>query len=300
MPLRCRSPRGRAAFTLIELLVVIAIIAVLIGLLLPAIQKVRQAAAITQSQNNLKQILTATHNYHDNASQLPDNGAGRGSATNNWGWGRSNVKGSGSMWYQILPYVEGTGLYQQLDSVPNATSAGDTVWLNATAALNARVKTYLVSGRGAGRVLSQAVLNCPGPATDYAYNAKITSGLTLSSIGDGTSNVIWTGEKHLRTADYARTSGANWDEGIWQSDWGGNYRTKVTLPALPTLPAQNFLFIPDTDQSQNDTWGGPWGGRGFNIIYLDGHTKMVPYDADVTQFYNSLLPSSGSINKFAN
>src|ERR1700761_3499007 len=95
--------RARHGFTLIELLVVIAIIAILIGLLLPAVQKVREAAARTQCNNQLKQLATACHNYHGVYKKLPQNYGGNG------GWGNNSA--SWSWIAMILPYIEQEALY---------------------------------------------------------------------------------------------------------------------------------------------------------------------------------------------
>jgi prepilin-type N-terminal cleavage/methylation domain-containing protein len=205
-----RRGRGRG-FTLIELLVVIAIIAILIGLLIPAVQKVREAAQRTQCQNNLKQLGLAMQTYHDANSTFPYLRSGGGQNRHTWA-------------LLILPYIEQGNVYNvfknpitgtnQTDGVNNFTSTDPTI----VAALKSSVPTYFCPARRGSGSLSPLDTGSTvmGQPSDYAACSGDTSTVPTSGvfymvnsnhmgavtkildITDGSSNTILLGEKHIQ------------------------------------------------------------------------------------------------------
>ncbi len=189
-----KVPPPRGAFTLIELLVVIAIIAILIALLVPAVQKVRAAAARTQCANNLKQLGLACHAYHDQNKRLP---AGYVMSLTTqpipgWPWG-----------VLILPYIEQGGIYSQLNpdlttpggppNTPNALTQTAIASYRCPADFGQNPLNPWYNNHAKSNYVCNRAIFGPGDGTVKAAGAVMN--LRLTDITDGTSMTIMLGER---------------------------------------------------------------------------------------------------------
>jgi prepilin-type N-terminal cleavage/methylation domain-containing protein len=280
--------RGRAAFTLIELLVVIAIIAILIALLVPAVQKVREAAARTQSINNLKNIGLASHSFHDAMKRLPFNGININSAAgtlngNDYYWGNSvgGCATSGSPFFQISAFVEQGVIFNN----PNQATGGVAVWMcpgrgRPPTTATAGIATYQ-SANGANAI--NPVTNPTQPWNDFVINPYLNSPLTgihsdpdnrrkLTSVLDGTSNTIFFGHGQIGVADYSKgtVNGAT-DTCLF----GGTAKTAI---GRDSSNGGTIVFARDGAMTNmmNKGWGGPYA-QGCLMCMADATVRMFPY-----------------------
>jgi prepilin-type N-terminal cleavage/methylation domain-containing protein/prepilin-type processing-associated H-X9-DG protein len=270
------AARRRRAFTLIELLVVIAIIAVLIGLLLPGVQKVREAAGRAKCQNNLKQIGLACHNYHDANGQLPPGYAATANYPDTapgWGWAAF-----------LLPYVEQDTLYRQLDFKRPVQSQ---------TAIQTVVKGFLCptdsppAGPFPVTDALQTVL-CTAAPSSYAA----TVGSDASEVEDETGNGVFYRNSTTRFADITDGTSQTVMAGdrAWsdtQGIWAGAPSNALTRPgpvnpwpsttasaAALVLVHNNWINITtDADGGLDDFSSKHTGGA--NLLFADGSVHFI-------------------------
>jgi prepilin-type N-terminal cleavage/methylation domain-containing protein len=274
----------RAAFTLIELLVVMAIIAVLTGLLLPAVQKVREAAGRAQTFNNLKQVVLAAQHFHDTYGHFPS-ALGRVYSDPNSG-------DDYAVHTQLLPFIEQTNLYNTVSLKANPTwpKAIIAVYLSPLDATSRNGTGELGAGAGNIAVNFQVVGN---PAGQSMSKAMMNVNRSLAdSFPDGTSNTIFFGTKEA----ICGKGGSEWPV-IVISPW------TLILPA--TDGAYFGVYIPNgsgvgmTFQVQptasvcNPDYAQAFTVAGLQVGLVDGSCRMVSSGVSGLTWRNALIPNDG-------
>ncbi len=299
MPRYVLSKRWRG-FTLIELLVVIAIIAILIGLLLPAVQKVREAAARMQCQNNLKQIGVGLHNYHSSFERFPP--LSRYDGTRTGGVAGQPQGERGNIWIYLLPFIEQDNVARLsvLNSPRNPSIDDGATAPNSIA--SKVIKTYLCPSDGTntnpstwsnGWVISNYVANHDAfhNPTDGGWMSAWDSGASSyqarlsATYRDGTTNTLGVTEAYARCRD----QGTLWAHETVTPEWHAifnDWQARGTASKFQIQPTntQCNVYLPQSIHSS-----------GIQAMMMDGSVRNVNNAVNPIAWAAALTPQGGEV-----
>ena len=274
-----RRPAGRTGFTLIELLVVIAIIAVLIGLLVPAVQRVREAAASAQCQNNLKQFGVAFHMHHNQYNYFPTGG---------WDWWYSPTYVNGmpaiavqqqAGWgFQLLPFIEAVSVWQGGSATTDTARALYAVSIPnplffCPSRRGPQTVSVTIPGYFNGNTVTTALCDYGASNWELTGVVKQYQPNRFADITDGTSNTLLLGEKRLNLQFLGQVQKD--DDTGYASGWDADIIRRTTI-----APAPDY-FASTGDGGQR--FGSSHPSR-FNVVFADGSVKSISYDVAPTLF----------------